>query len=63
MDAVVLFYAAVLGWISPLLAYPVLKRCPPQQVEFWLGVFVVTSWIGFAVFVWRYYGPGRPASG
>ena len=55
MDALILFGLAVFVWTSPLMALPLLERCPPKQVEFWLGVLVVSSWIGFAVYLWRYY--------
>ena len=55
MDALVLFYSIVLAWISPLLAYPVLRRCPAREVEFWLAAFVLTSWLGLAVYLWRCY--------
>ena len=49
------YIALFLAWTAPLLVFPLSNRCPAKQVEAWLGVLVLTSWIGLAVFVWRYY--------
>ena len=54
MDVIV-FFAAVFFWIAPLLIFPLSNRCPPRQVEWWLGVLVVSSWVGLALYVWIHY--------
>lgn len=54
MDALI-FIIALLFWVGPLALFPLSTRCPPRHVERWLGVLVVSSWLGLAVYVWMYY--------
>ena len=53
MDAVLFFYAIVLIWVAPALAYPLLGRERPENEEHWLAILVYASWPGLLAYLWH----------